>query len=93
MVTFHEATDGSGSPSQDAAVVTGARREGDARPLCEPAPMRVEFWTLTATTTGTEMSSVLRYGLSVDGRRTRTVGFPAGLLATWDGAAPSSGTR
>jgi hypothetical protein len=55
------------------------------RRLCRPLPVQVQFWTLTATTTGTEMSSLMRYRLSTDGTRTRAVGFPPGLPAGRDG--------
>lgn len=87
-VAFHEPTDGGGSPYQDATVEIHAGRTGDVRPLCEPVAVQVEFWTLTATARGTEMSSVMRYRLSADGSRTRTVGFPAGLPTRRDGTCP-----
>jgi hypothetical protein len=85
-VAFHEPTDGGGSPYKDAAVEIHAGRTGDVRPLCEPVAVQVEFWTLTATATGTEMSSVMHHGISADGSSTRTVGFPADLPLGGDGA-------
>ncbi|MEU6256767.1 hypothetical protein [Streptomyces sp. NPDC047043] len=74
-----------GSSYTDASVVVRPPRTGDVRVLCQPLAVQVEFWTVTATTTGTEMSSVMRYRLSSDGSRTRTVGFPAGLPGGQDG--------
>ncbi|MFF4257866.1 hypothetical protein ACFY1L_42435 [Streptomyces sp. NPDC001663] len=71
--------DGTQPSYKDASVVVRPPRTGDVRVLCQPLAVQVEFWTLTATTSGTEMSSVMRYRLSTDGSRTRTVGFPAGL--------------
>ncbi|WP_326584736.1 hypothetical protein OG889_40955 [Streptomyces sp. NBC_00481] len=74
-------------PSYDkASVVVRAGRTGDVRVLCQPLAVQVEFWTLTATTKGTETSFVMRYRLSTDGSRARTVGFPAGLPAGQDGS-------
>ncbi|MET8080989.1 hypothetical protein [Streptomyces sp. NPDC005303] len=85
-VAFRDPTGRGGSPYQVAAVEIRAARTGDVRPLCEPVAVQVEFWSLTATATGTEMSSVMRYRLSADGSRTRSVDFPAGLPAARDSA-------
>jgi hypothetical protein len=85
-VAFRGTADGADPPYEGASVVVRAQRTGDVRPLCQPLAVQVEFWTLTATTTGTEMSSVMRYRRSTDGSRTRTVGFPAGLPSGQDGA-------
>ncbi|KOU66796.1 hypothetical protein ADK57_17530 [Streptomyces sp. MMG1533] len=78
-------TEGAGPSYEDASVVVRAQHKGDARVLCQPLTVQVEFWTLTATATGTEMSSVMRYRLSTDGNRTRTVGFPPGLPTGQEG--------
>ncbi|MDQ0687913.1 hypothetical protein QF032_006956 [Streptomyces achromogenes] len=78
-----------GTAASDArtSVVVGAPRSADARRLCRPLDVQVEFWTLTTTTatTRTESSSVRRYHLFADGGRTRTVGFPGDLPAGRDG--------
>jgi hypothetical protein len=77
---------GEGGPSYEhASVVVRPPRTGDVRVLCRPLAVQVEFWTLTATPAGTELSSVMRYRLSTDGSRTRTVGFPSALPAGGDG--------
>ncbi|MDX5567719.1 hypothetical protein PYK79_36730 [Streptomyces sp. ID05-04B] len=76
--------EGAAAPSARMSVVVGAPRTADARRLCLPLAVQVEFWTLTTTTTNTtaaatsrtEWSSVRRYRLFADGARTRTVGFP-----------------
>ncbi|WP_326660315.1 hypothetical protein [Streptomyces canus] len=78
-VAFHGTTDATDPSYAKASVVVRGPRTGDVRVLCRPLAVQVEFWTLTATTTRPEMSFVLRYGLSADGGRTRTVAFPAGL--------------
>ncbi|MEU9324513.1 hypothetical protein AB0D91_11990 [Streptomyces canus] len=78
-VAFHATTDGTDPSYAKASVVVRGPRTGDVRVLCRPLAVQVEFWTLTATTTRPEMSFVLRYRLSADGGRTRTVAFPAGL--------------
>ncbi|WP_033327605.1 hypothetical protein [Streptomyces yerevanensis] len=88
-VAFRGTADGAGPSYEDASVVVRAQHAGDVRVLCQPLGVHVEFWTLSARTTGTETgtetSSVMRYGLSTDGSRTRTVGFPRGLPAGQDG--------
>jgi hypothetical protein len=84
-VTLHGAADVAGPSYEKASVVVRPPSTGDIRVLCRPIAVQVEFWTLTATTTGTERSSVMRYGLSTDGSRTRTVPFPAVLSAGQDG--------
>jgi hypothetical protein len=84
-IAFHGTTDGAGPSYEKASVVVRPPRTGDVRVLCQPFAVQVEFWTLTATTTGTEMSFVMRYALSTDGSRTRTVAFPAGLPTGPDG--------
>ncbi|WP_189323822.1 hypothetical protein [Streptomyces flaveus] len=84
-VSFRGTVDGAGPSYEDASVVVRARHTGDGRVLCQPLGVQVEFWTLSARTTGTETSSVMRYGLSADGSRTRTVGFPRGLPDGQDG--------
>ncbi|GAA3830114.1 hypothetical protein ACFS5L_18630 [Streptomyces phyllanthi] len=85
-VAFHGTADGADPSYEEASVVVRARHNGDVRVLCQPLAVQVEFWTLTATTTGTDRSFVKRYRLSTDGSRTRTVGFPAGLPTGQDGA-------
>ncbi|MER5433528.1 hypothetical protein [Streptomyces sp. NPDC002588] len=80
-VTFSGTAGGTDPSYEDASVTVRTPRTGDARPLCEPLAVQVEFWTLTTTTAGTETSSVMRYRLATDGGRTRTVGFPSGLPA------------
>jgi hypothetical protein len=84
-VAFHGTTDGTDPSYAKASVVVRGPRTGDVRVLCRPLAVQVEFWTLTATTTRPEMSFVMRYGLSADGGRTRTVAFPAGLPTGRDG--------
>ncbi|MFG2028787.1 hypothetical protein [Streptomyces sp. NPDC048825] len=92
-VAFRGTADGAGPSYEDASVVLRAQHTGDVRVLCQPLDVHVEFWTLSARTTETktetgtetETSSVMRYGLSADGSRTRTVGFPRGLPAGQDG--------
>jgi len=84
---------GAATPSARMSVVVGAPRTADARRLCLPLDVQVEFWTLTTTTTTTpgtattrtEWSSVRRYRLFADGGRTWTVGFPGDLPAGRDG--------
>ncbi|MFJ1967159.1 hypothetical protein ACIO93_00645 [Streptomyces sp. NPDC087903] len=78
-VAFHGAYDGAGPSYEKASVVVRPPRTGDVRVLCRSLAVQIEFWTLTATATGTERSFVMRYRLSADGSRTRTVGFPARL--------------
>lgn len=78
-------TDDAGPSYENASVVVRPPRTGGGRVLCRPLAVQVEFWTLTATTAGREMSFVMRYGLSTDGSRTRTVGFPADLPTGRDG--------
>ncbi|MFJ8109141.1 hypothetical protein [Streptomyces sp. NPDC096132] len=85
-VDFRGTADGADPSYEDASVVVRAPRTDDARPLCRPLAVQVQFWTLTATTTGTRTSSVMRYRLDVEGSRTRTVGFPGGLPTAPDGA-------
>ncbi|KKD03150.1 hypothetical protein [Streptomyces sp. WM6386] len=85
-VAFHGTTEGVGPSYEGASVVVRAQHAGDERPLCRPLAVQVEFWTLTATATGTGTASVMRYRLSADGSRTRTVGFPAALPTGQDGA-------
>lgn len=84
-VAFRGTADGADSSYESASVVVRAQRSG-ARALCQRLAVQVEFWTLTATTTGTDMSSVMRHRLSTDGSRARTVGFPTGLPTGRDGA-------
>ena len=84
-VAFRGTADGAGPSYEGASVVVRAQHTGDARPLCQPLAVQVEFWTLTATANWTEMSSLMRYRLSADGSRTRTVGFPAALPTGQDG--------
>ncbi|MER5226673.1 hypothetical protein [Streptomyces flaveus] len=88
-VAFRGTADGAGPSYEGASVVVRAQHTGGGRVLCQPLGVQVEFWTLSARTTGTETrtetSSVMRYGLSTDGSRTRTVGFPRGLPAGQDG--------
>ncbi|MCX5062786.1 MULTISPECIES: hypothetical protein [unclassified Streptomyces] len=83
-VTFRDTADGDNASYEKASVVIGAQPTGDVRPLCRPLAVQVEFWTLTATAAGSEMSFVMRYQLSTDGSRTRTVGFPVGLPTVRD---------
>ncbi|MEU5323703.1 hypothetical protein AB0G67_44230 [Streptomyces sp. NPDC021056] len=85
-VAFHGTTEEAGPLYEGAAVVVRAQHSGDERPLCRPLAVQVQFWTLTATATGTETASVMRYRLSADGSRTRTVGFPAALPTGQHGA-------
>lgn len=85
-VAFRGTADGADSSYESASVVVRARPSGGVRVLCRPLSVQVEFWTLTPTTTGTQMWSVMRYRLSTDGSRTRTVGFPTGLPTGRDGA-------
>ncbi|WP_327317987.1 hypothetical protein [Streptomyces sp. NBC_01235] len=84
-VSFPGATAGEGADEsaadKDAAVVIRSRGTNDGGPLCEPIRVQVEFWELTATTTGTDMTSVLRYRLVTDGSEDRAIGFPPGLSA------------
>jgi hypothetical protein len=84
-VTFRGTDDGGGASHEHASVVVRPPRTGDVRVLCRPLAVQVEFWTLTATPAGTELSSVMRYRLSADGSRTRTVGFPSALASGGDG--------
>ncbi|MEU9174309.1 hypothetical protein AB0D34_42245 [Streptomyces sp. NPDC048420] len=84
-VAFQGTTDGTDPSYEKATVVVRAPRTGDVRALCRPLAVQVEFWTFTATTTRPEMSFVMRYGLSTDGTRTRTVPFPTGLPIGHDG--------
>lgn len=84
-VAFRGTADGAGPSYEGASVVVRTQHAGDVRVLCQPLAVQVEFWTLTATTTGTEMSFVMRYRLSTDASRSRTVGFPAGLPTGQDG--------
>ncbi|MFG2802201.1 hypothetical protein [Streptomyces pseudovenezuelae] len=65
----------------DAAVVIRPRSLADGGPLCEPIAVQVQFWRLTATAAGTDMTSALRVRLATLGSEDRTVGFPAGLAA------------
>ena len=85
-VAFHGTTEGAGPSYEGASVVVRAQHAGEELPLCRRLAVQVEFWTLTATATGTETVSVMRYRLSADGSRTRTVGFPAALPAGQGGA-------
>ncbi|MFI7504770.1 hypothetical protein ACIBVL_41130 [Streptomyces sp. NPDC049687] len=85
-VVFRGTGDGADPSYEGASVVVRAPRTGDVRVLCRPLAVQTQFWTLTATARGTEMSSVMRYRLSTDGSRTRTVSFPTGLPAGADGA-------
>ncbi|MEU5893243.1 hypothetical protein ABZ835_41380 [Streptomyces sp. NPDC047461] len=84
---------------EDAAVVIRPSDTDDGGPLCEPLTVQVEFWKLTATTAGTDMTSVLHYRLDTDGTEHRAIGFPPGLSAGERGActgvlmAVYSGTR
>ncbi|WP_406102412.1 hypothetical protein [Streptomyces canus] len=84
-VAVHGTTDGADPSYAQASVVVRGPRTGDVRVLCQPLAVQVEFWTLTASTTRPELSFVMRYGLSADGGRTRTVAFPAGLPTGRDG--------
>lgn len=72
-VSFPEAAD------DEAAVVIRPRSPADGGPLCEPIPVQVQFWKLTATATGTDMTPALRIRLAGLGGSGRTIGFPAGL--------------
>ncbi|WP_416982453.1 hypothetical protein [Streptomyces sp. T028] len=81
-VTFRGTADGAGPSYADASVVVRAPRTGDARPLCQPLAVQIEFWTFSKET---GLSSVLRSRIDTDGGRTRTVGFPTGLPADQDG--------
>ncbi|MCD9873336.1 hypothetical protein [Streptomyces guryensis] len=83
-VAFHRPADGAGPSYEEASVVVRPPRTGDVRVLCRPLDVQVEFWTLTARATGPELSFVLRYGLSADGSRTRTVAFPSSLATGQD---------
>ncbi|UUU26578.1 hypothetical protein [Streptomyces sp. DSM 40750] len=85
-VQFRGTADGADSSYESASVVVRAQHSGAGRALCRRLAVQVEFWTLTATTTGTDMSSVMRYRLSTDGSRTRAVGFPTGLPTGREGA-------
>ncbi|MGQ4361925.1 hypothetical protein ACN6LD_003768 [Streptomyces sp. SAS_272] len=75
--------EGAAAPDVRMSVVVGAPRSADARRLCLPLEVQVEFWTLTTTTTTTstrtDSSSVRRNRLTADGGRSRTVGFPGDL--------------
>ncbi|MFD8303974.1 hypothetical protein ACFV29_16750 [Streptomyces sp. NPDC059690] len=62
--------------AEDAAVVIDSHT---GEPLCEPIVVQVQFWEATATTAGTDLRSVLRFRLTTDGSRPRSIGFPAGL--------------
>lgn len=84
-VAFHGTADTAGASHEKASVVIRPPRTGDVRVLCRPLAVQVGFWTLTAATTGPETSFVMRYRLSADGSRTRTVVFPAGLPTGQDG--------
>ncbi|MET7651916.1 hypothetical protein [Streptomyces sp. NPDC005486] len=83
-VDFRGTADGTDPSYEGASVVVRAQLTGDVRPLCQPLAVQVEFWTLTATAAGTEMSSVMRHQLSTNGSTTRTVGFPADLPTSQD---------
>lgn len=84
-VVLRGTDDGSDASYEHASVVVRPPRTGDIRVLCRPLAVQVEFWTLTATPAGTELSSVMRYQLSTDGSRTRTIGFPSALPSGKDG--------
>jgi hypothetical protein len=75
-VSFPEA-----APDNDAAVVIRPRAAGDRGSLCEPIPVQVQFWKLTATAAGTDMRPVLHIRLAGGGGDDRSIGFPAGLSA------------
>ncbi|WP_328433519.1 hypothetical protein [Streptomyces sp. NBC_00425] len=95
-VSFRTA-EGAAASGARMSVVVGAPRSVDARRLCRPLDVQVEFWTLTTTTTTTTAttttatatrtvsSSVRRRHLTADGGTTRTVGFPGGLPAGREG--------
>ncbi|MCX5262652.1 hypothetical protein [Streptomyces sp. NBC_00199] len=88
-VSFRTAEDAAASDAR-MSVVVGAPRSADARRLCRPLDVQVEFWTLTTTTTTTtatrtDSSSVGRRHLIADGGTTRTVGFPGDLPAGREG--------
>ncbi|MFE9438848.1 hypothetical protein ACFYO2_07560 [Streptomyces sp. NPDC006602] len=88
--SFPEATAaekaGESAADEDAAVVIHPRDTADGGQLCEPVTVQVEFWELTATTAGTDMTSVLRYQLATDGTEDRAIGLPPGLSAKERGA-------
>ncbi|MET7689901.1 hypothetical protein ABZT06_18295 [Streptomyces sp. NPDC005483] len=65
--------------ADEAVVVIRPHLPADGGPLCEPIPVQVQFWKLTATATGTDMTPALRIRLARLGSRERTIGFPAGL--------------
>ncbi|WP_406497792.1 hypothetical protein OHB06_46870 [Streptomyces sp. NBC_01604] len=83
--TADEGRDESAS-DEAAAVVIRPRDSEDGGPLCEPVTVQVEFWELTATPTGTDLTSVQRYQLATDGTEKRAIGFPPGLSAAERGA-------
>ncbi|MFF4586023.1 hypothetical protein [Streptomyces sp. NPDC001388] len=84
-VAFRGTADGADPAYEHASVVVRAQHPGDAGPLCRPLAVQVEFWSLTATTTGTRMSSVMRHRLDTDGSGTHSVRFPTGLPTGRDG--------
>lgn len=85
-VSFPEATAHGRAADEDAAVVIRPRDPDDGVSLCEPVTVQVEFWEVTATTAGTDMTSVLRYRLATDGTKDRGIGLPPGLSAGERGA-------
>ncbi|MGP4051931.1 hypothetical protein [Streptomyces sp. 2A115] len=85
-VSFPEATTDETAADRNSAVVIRPRDTDAVGPLCEPVTMRVEFWKLTTTTAGTDMTSALRYQLTTDGTEDRAIGFPPGLSAGERGA-------
>jgi hypothetical protein len=85
-VSFPAATADGSAADEAAAVVIRPSDTDDGGPLCEPVTVQVEFWELTATTSGTDMTSALRYQLATDGTEDRGIGFPPGLSAGERGA-------
>ncbi|MFJ6495021.1 hypothetical protein [Streptomyces virginiae] len=75
-VSFDE--DASG---EEAVVEVRPRGTADGRPLCAPVTVQVQFWRLTATASGNELSPALRVQLGTDGSEKRLFGLPPGLSA------------
>lgn len=85
-VSFPAATTDGSAADEAAAVVIRPSDTDDGGPLCQPVTVQVEFWELTATASGTDMTSALRYQLATDGTEDRDIGFPPGLSAGERGA-------
>jgi hypothetical protein len=63
------------------AVVIGPRGTDHGGPLCEPVTVQVEFWRVTASGAGVELSTAQRIHMGTDGTEERSIGFPPGLAA------------